>query len=101
MNVSFILNKNSLEGPALALTGISFLNYACEALMVNELSGTAITIKPQGMNVSLPTTGKVILDQIGMDESRFGLDVTVLCVWLFTCVVLSYAVLKWCVKEKR
>lgn len=97
----FILNKNSLHGPALGLTRLSVLNYAFEALMINELEGVAIVIKPKGIDDSFPTTGAVILDQIGIDEANFGSDVATLCVWLVFFVALSYAILKWCVKEAR
>lgn len=97
----FILNKNSLDGLSLKLTGLSFLNYAFEALMINELSDTAITIKPKGINQSFPTTGEVILDQIGVDAERFSLDVGVLFAWFATCMFISYLILRWCVKDTR
>jgi len=97
----FILNKNSLSAASLMLTKLSVLNYAFEALMINELEGVAIVIKPKGIDVAYPTTGKVILDQIGIDEDNFSADVASLCVWLVVCVCFSYALLKWCVKETR
>ncbi|KAJ1618301.1 hypothetical protein T492DRAFT_892261, partial [Pavlovales sp. CCMP2436] len=90
----FILNKNSLSAASLMLTKLS-------ALMINELEGVAIVIKPKGIDVAYPTTGKVILDQIGIDEDNFSADVASLCVWLVVCVCFSYALLKWCVKETR
>ena len=69
--------------------------------MINELEGAAIVIKAKGIDNEFPTTGKVILDQIGIDEDNFGADVGALCVWLVATVCLSYVILKWCVKEAR
>jgi hypothetical protein len=57
--------------------------------MINGLEGVAIVIRPKGLDVDFPTTGKLILDQIGVDEDNFGADVATLCVGLVACIALS------------
>ena len=69
--------------------------------MINEFIGQSFQIKPEGMNLNVQITGTVALEQLGADASHFDEDMWALVVVFIASILLSYALLKWHVKERR
>ncbi len=98
----FLLNKDSQLPFFKFFEGLSFLNYAYEALLVNEFSGGSFYFDAKSFDsVVIPVSGKVILDQLGMDAGRFTSDIGYLALILGCDLIATYLILRFIVKETR
>jgi ABC-type multidrug transport system permease subunit len=97
-----LANKASIPSAIRWFKWLSFLNYAYEILMVNELSGTSIYFDPQDYNVKpMNVNGEVFLKQFDMDAARLQSDIFTLLGMICFYLLLSYTFLRFLVREKR
>lgn len=69
---NFVVNKSSMPPWVGWLKWASFLNFAFEVLLVNELHGLIIMFDPVGYHMNpVPVAGDVFLVQFDMDLNRF------------------------------
>eukprot|EP01114_Cavostelium_apophysatum_P002732 TRINITY_DN1241_c0_g2_i3.p1 TRINITY_DN1241_c0_g2~~TRINITY_DN1241_c0_g2_i3.p1 ORF type:complete len:901 (+),score=139.14 TRINITY_DN1241_c0_g2_i3:2952-5654(+) len=97
----FLVNKTSMPSFVGWLMWTSFLNYAFEVLMVNELTGLTIQFTPKAYNVSVPVKGEVFLAQFDLEASRMTLDFYVLGAQAAFYLIITYLFLRFLNKERR
>lgn len=97
----FMISKVDQGGFLAAVHAMSFLNYAFEALLLNEFVGQTFVYQPAGFPYTLPLSGRVVLDQLGMHAGRLALDCGMLGVLLVVWLVIAFLVLRFVVKERR
>jgi len=95
-----LANKKTIPSEVRWFKWASFMNYGYEILMVNELKDTTVTFNPPNID-PVTTTGTEFLDQFDMSADRLPLDVAVLFGMSCSYLLLSYAFLRWWIKERR
>lgn len=73
---------------------VSFFQYGFDSLVSNEMAGRQLTDLPV-------ESGSAVLAQLGFEPGRVDLNLTILFVYLGAALLVSYAVLARCVKERR
>lgn len=101
----FLLSKLAIPPWISWFQWLSLYNYALEALAVNELYDWPILVDPVNVgNVKFPAIkarGQFILQQFGLDRSRFYIDISALAAYSVFFLFLSLVLLSYCVREKR
>eukprot|EP01091_Cochliopodium_minus_P001796 TRINITY_DN1176_c0_g1_i1.p1 TRINITY_DN1176_c0_g1~~TRINITY_DN1176_c0_g1_i1.p1 ORF type:complete len:980 (+),score=224.17 TRINITY_DN1176_c0_g1_i1:2-2941(+) len=95
----FLVNKTNIPSYVSWLKWASFMNYAFEALMVNELNNLAVNFNPKGFK-PIPINGRLYLQNFGLSVNHFYWDIYALFGLSIGFLVLAYVLLKT-VKEKR
>jgi len=98
----FLVNKSSMPPWIGWLKWASFLNFAFEVLLVNELHGLVIMFDPVGYHMNpVPVAGDVFLKQFDMEQSRVGLDFALLGGMAVFFAFVAYLFLRFANKERR
>lgn len=83
---------------------LSFLNYAFDALMQNEMDGLHFLMQPKGEHyhhLKFTMSGQQVLDQLGIGSRMVQTDIFVLMGLLVGFFAASYLLLRVCVREIR
>lgn len=72
-----------------------------QALLINEFVGQIFVYHPVGFPFTLPLSGQIVLDQLGMHHDHFTEDLWMLGVMLAVWLTVTYLVLRFVVREKR
>lgn len=99
-----LLNNETVPQIVGWLNLLSFINYALEILMVNEISGLTIFFDPKDIasaDVVIPVNGKIFLDNFNFSGENWDRDFIMLFVWIMIYLFLAYLCLKFIVKEQR
>lgn len=78
---------------------LSYFNYAFEAIVVNELTGVIIVDQAAGITINVQA--QVIIELFGFNVTTYWRDVGILAGFLGFYLLLSFAALKFLIKEKR
>jgi len=98
----FLVNKLSMPYFISWLQWSSFLGYAFEILMVNELDGLQVWLNPRGITIEpMLMDAIVFLEEFGLEPDRFYFDMVVLGGMSFFFLGFSYIFLRFYVKERR
>jgi len=98
----FLINKLSMPYWISWLQWSSYLAYAFEILMVNELDGVKVWFNPRGINIPpslIPAD--IFLQEFGLVPSRLYFDLVVLGGISFFFLGFSYIFLRFYIKERR
>jgi len=88
----YLVDNSKLPAAIKWLEYLSFINYAFEALAINEFSGHGYNYTAEGDDAFyLPVEGEDVLKTFGLDPSAFHLDIGLLGLFTAVCLAACYA----------
>ncbi|CEP02521.1 hypothetical protein PBRA_009105 [Plasmodiophora brassicae] len=98
-----LLNPGSTNSILSGLTCTSFINYAYENLLSNELHGLPMTFDPKGfgVGVSVAASGDAILDNLSFSFDHFEKNMLILSSAFAFVTLATYVVLKQCQRRRK
>jgi len=88
----YLVDNSKLPAAIHWLQYLSFINYAFEALAINEFAGHGYNYTAEGDDAFyLPVEGEDVLKTFGLDPSAFSLDIGVLGLLTALCLAACYA----------
>lgn len=95
-----LINQSTIPGWMVFIKYTSFVNYAFEALMINEFADLTLMANVPGSSTPVPVNGAYFLVEIGLNPNNFYFDLYVLVAMGLVLFVAAFVLLT-SVKEQR